>query len=58
MVPPWPGRPPELTDHFLARDNAEDDAIEVLGKRIGRALGLIAFVGLAVYLFVAYVVAR
>lgn len=45
-----------LANHFMAKDAAQDDPIEVLGKRIGRALSLIAFVGLAVYLYLTYVV--
>lgn len=45
-----------LASHFLAKDSPQDDPIEVLGKRIGRLLSLIAFVGLAIYLFLTYVV--
>jgi len=45
-----------ITNHYLAKDADQDDAIEVLGRRIGRMLGLIAFVGLAIYLFMTYVV--
>lgn len=38
--------------HF-AGDN-ERDPIELWGKRIGRALSLIGFVALAIYLYVTY----
>jgi hypothetical protein len=41
------------TTHF-AGDN-ERDPIELWGKRIGRALSLIGFVALAIYLYVTYV---
>ena len=41
--------------HFKARDGSQDDDLEILGKRIGRALSLVAFVGLALYLFYTYV---
>jgi hypothetical protein len=47
-----------LSNHFMADGDADDDRIEILGKRIGRALGLIAFVVLAIYLFLTYVVTR
>lgn len=45
-----------MANHFKADENAEDDPIEILGKRIGRGLGLVAFIGLAIYLFVTYVI--
>lgn len=32
----------------------ENDPIEVLGKKIGRALGVVAVIGLTVYLAVTY----
>ena len=41
--------------HFSGRDNKGDDAIEIWGKRIGRTLSAIAFVGLALYLYVTYI---
>ena len=41
--------------HFKADNDPDDDRIEILGKRIGRGLGLIAFIILAVYLFFTYV---
>ena len=44
-----------VAHHFKADDEGEDDAVELLGKRIGRTLGFLAFVGLAIYLFVTYV---
>ena len=47
------------SDHFTARDAMQDaratdgsvDKIELWGRRIGRALSLIGFVALAVYLY-------
>jgi hypothetical protein len=43
-------------DHFSAAEaKAENDPIELWGRRIGRVLSAIAFVALAVYLFVTYV---
>jgi hypothetical protein len=44
-----------VAGHFRADQADKDDPIEVLGTRIGRGLGLIAFIGLAVYLFFTYV---
>ena len=44
-----------LASHFLGRDGEQEDRIEVWGKRIGRTLGLFAFIGLAIYLFMTYV---
>jgi hypothetical protein len=47
-------------DHFAAKDavgeagHGETDGIELWGRRIGRALSLVAFVGLAIYLYVTY----
>ena len=41
------------TDHFAANE-AASDPIELWGRRIGRALSLAAFVGLAIYLYVTY----
>lgn len=47
------------TDHFAARDavgaHGETDAIELWGRRIGRALSLAAFIGLSIYLYLTYV---
>ena len=45
-------------NHFGAADTDPDDALELWGSRIGRGLGLVAFIGLAVYLFVAYVLPK
>jgi hypothetical protein len=46
------------TDHFAARDamgpDGSVDRIELWGSRIGRALSLIGFVALAVYLYATY----
>ena len=44
-------------DHFAAADarkDAADDRIELWGRRIGRSLSLVAFVGLVIYLYVTY----
>ena len=42
--------------HFAGHDGeVERDPIELWGKRIGRALSLIGFVALAIYLYVTYV---
>lgn len=43
--------------HFAGRDphDPADDAIELWGRRVGRALSLVAVIGLAIYLFVTYV---
>ena len=47
------------TDHFSARDavglDGSVDPIELWGRRIGRALSLVGFVALAVYLYFTYV---
>ncbi len=42
-------------DHMSAADKDEDDRIEVWGTRIGRGLGLIFGIGLAIYLLATYV---
>lgn len=42
-------------DRLNASDIDQDDAIEIWGTRIGRGLGLIAFIALSIYLFVVYV---
>ena len=41
------GVPPE--------DDGEEDNIEILGKRIGRALSVILLIGLIVYLWLTYI---
>jgi hypothetical protein len=42
--------------HFAGHDGEpERDPIELWGKRIGRALSLIGFVALAIYLYVTYI---
>lgn len=38
-------------DHFGGADADRNDRVEVWGRRIGRALSLAAFVGLAIWLF-------
>ena len=48
-------------DHFGGKDavgaakGGTTDPLELWGRRIGRTLSLIVFVGLAIYLFVTYV---
>jgi cytochrome c-type biogenesis protein CcmH/NrfG len=47
------------TDHFAAKDavgeaDGATDRIELWGRRIGRGLSLVAFIGLAIYLYVTY----
>lgn len=46
-------------EHFKGNDpgNGEEisDRVEIWGKRIGRALSLVAFVGLTIYLYVTYI---
>jgi len=44
-----------VSDHMAARDAPEDDWVEVWGSRIGRALGLVFFFGLMIWL-VFYVI--
>lgn len=44
-----------VVDHFSGTENEADDHIEILGKRIGRILSLIAFVALVIYLTFTYV---
>ena len=44
-------------DHFSGKDAAdrdEPDAMELWGRRIGRALSLIGCIALAIYLYVTY----
>jgi hypothetical protein len=47
------------TDHFSGRDavgpDGSADPIELWGRRIGRALSLMGFIALAVYLYFTYV---
>jgi hypothetical protein len=47
------------SDHFAARDTPAGhgavDSVELWGRRIGRGLSLVAFVGLAIYLYVTYI---
>ncbi|MCX2725002.1 hypothetical protein [Roseibium salinum] len=40
--------------HMSAGDKDDDDRIEVWGTRIGRSLGLVFAIGLAIYLVVTY----
>lgn len=45
-------------NHMSAADKDEDDRIEVWGTRIGRGLGLVFAIGLAIYLLVTYVLVK
>jgi hypothetical protein len=40
--------------HFRGEDADPDDRVELWGRRIGRGLSLIVFVGLLIYLAVTY----
>lgn len=40
--------------YFLAADAGNSDPIERWGRRIGRALGAVAFIGFCVYLYFTY----
>jgi hypothetical protein len=42
-------------DHFGAADTPAGDPAELWGRRIGRGLSAVAFVALAVYLYLTYV---
>ncbi len=42
-------------DYFAAADAPGSDLIEIWGRRIGRTLSAIAFLALAVYLYLTYV---
>ena len=44
--------------HLAAEDAAEDDAVEIWGRRIGRAISVIGTVVLAAYLIITYVLAK
>ena len=43
-----------LGGHFGAGDRDPGDRVEVWATRLGRGLGLVAFVALAVYLYISY----
>lgn len=45
-------------NHMSAADKDADDLVEVWATRVGRGLGLVFAIGLAVYLFVTYVLGR
>lgn len=40
--------------HFAGRGDGSDDAVEIWGKRIGRALSLGGVIALALYLWLVY----
>jgi hypothetical protein len=42
-------------DHFGAADTRTGDPAELWGRRIGRSLSAVAFVALAIYLYLSYV---
>lgn len=50
------------TGHFAGRDAAGDDGsvdrIELWGRRIGRGLSLVGFIGLAIYLYLTHFAGR
>jgi hypothetical protein len=41
--------------HFAGKDDTRDDAVEIWGKRIGRALSLAGVIALASYLWLTYI---
>jgi hypothetical protein len=45
----------KVRDHFLGEEQLRDDKIEILGKRIARALAAVAFIALAVSLYFNYI---
>lgn len=49
-APSLKSRARSVSDHFAGRDGNPGDPIEVWGKRIGRGLGAIAFIVLALFL--------
>lgn len=44
--------------HLAADDADKDDTVELWGRRIGRALSVIGFIALAIYLIITYVVPK
>ncbi|MFZ1814911.1 MAG: hypothetical protein WBO55_12550 [Rhizobiaceae bacterium] len=44
-----------IADHFSASDHEDDDRMEILGKRIGRALALVVVIALIFHLVTTYV---
>ena len=46
----------KVRNHFLDDKNAANDRIEVIGRRIGRGLAIIAVIGLAAFLFIKYII--
>jgi len=45
----------KVRDHFLGVEQPKDDKIEVIGKRIARALAMVVFIALAVSLVYTYI---
>ncbi|MCP4185738.1 MAG: hypothetical protein GY761_20945 [Hyphomicrobiales bacterium] len=45
----------KVRDHFLGEEVPHDDHIEILGKRIARGLAILAFIGLAISLYINYI---
>ncbi len=45
----------KVRDHFMGEEKQTDDPAEIWGKRIGRGLAVIAFVVLAISLYLNYV---
>jgi hypothetical protein len=44
-----------VSTHFMGKENRNDDAVEIWGKRIGRLLALIVFVILLVHVLNTYI---
>jgi hypothetical protein len=42
------------SDHFAAKDAADEDSIELWGRRIGRGLSLVGLIALVIYLYFTY----
>lgn len=51
----WRGPLARGVRHFSGADADASDAIEVWGRRIGRALAAFAFVAFCIYLYLTYV---
>jgi preprotein translocase subunit SecF len=45
----------KVRDHFLGEEKQTEDPAEIWGKRIGRGLGVAAFIALAISLYIKYV---
>lgn len=45
----------KVRDHFMGEEKSRNDPAEIWGKRIGRSLAVIVFIGLAISLYVNYI---